>query len=264
MRILLVEKIRSVVTSHIGDDRLLVACAEDADEAISLLQQEPYDLVLLSMAEQSKDGFGLIRRMRASGNDTPVLALTGSRFDDKIEALRLGADEALAEPIDPAELKARITSVLRHRREVGQPLLRMGDLSLCLTTRTVRFGDRLVQLSPKEFAMLELMVRHQGTILTKATFLNHLYNGVDDVPDARIIDVFICKLRKKLERAGAGDVISIVWVQGYMLRDLDAMARSAADTAPSVIRFDLGDRDDLRPIQARHDFPFNVSVHLAS
>ena len=77
VRILLVEKICSVVTSHIGDDRFLVGCAEDADEAISLLQQASYDLVLLSMGEQSKDGFDLIRRLRASGNDTPVLALTG-------------------------------------------------------------------------------------------------------------------------------------------------------------------------------------------
>jgi two-component system, cell cycle response regulator CtrA len=264
LRILLVEKTRSVVTSHIGDDRFLVTCAEDADEAMSLLQHESYDLVLLSMGEQSTDGFDLIRRLRASGNDTPVLALTGSRLDGKIEALRLGADEALAEPIDPAELRARITSVLRHRREVGQPLLRVGDLSLCLTTNTVRFGDRLVQLSPKEFAMLELMVRRKGTILTKATFLNHLHNGADDEPDARIIDVFICKLRKKLERAGAGDVISIVWGHGYMLRDLDVMARSTADFAPSVIRLDLGNRGDLRPIQARRDFSFNMSTRQAS
>jgi two-component system cell cycle response regulator CtrA len=248
VRILLVEKIHSKVTSLIGDEMLVVACAEDANEALSLLRQETYDLVLLSMGEQSTDGFDLIRRMRASGNDTLILVLTGSRLDDKVEALRLGADEALAEPVDPAELRARILSLLRRRREVGSSLLRAGDLRLCLTTREVRFGDTLLRLSPKEFATLELMVLHKGTVLTRASFLGHLYGGAGDEPETRIIDVFICMLRKKLERAGAADLISVVQGHGYMLRDLGAMARSTRDVTLSAIRFDFGNRGDLQPI----------------
>jgi len=253
MRILLVENIRSVATSHIGDDLFLVACAEDADEAMSLLQHEYYDLVLLNMAAQPTDGFDLIRRMRASGNDTPILALTGSLLDDKTEARRLGADEALAEPVDPVALRVRIKAILRQHCGVRQSLLRLGDLSLCLATKEVRFGNRLVRLSPKEFAMLELMALRKGTILTKATFLNHLYNGADEEPEARLIDVFICKLRKKLRRAGAGGLIGAVWGHGYIIRD---PARG--------IRPDLGNTADLRPIQARRDVSFDAAVLQAS
>jgi two-component system cell cycle response regulator CtrA len=249
MRILLVENIRSLATSHIGDDLFLVACAEDADEAMSLLQHEYYDLVLLNMGAQPTDGFDLIRRMRASRNDTPVLALTGPWLDDKAEALRLGADEALAEPVDPAALRVRIKTILRHRRGVRQSLRRLGDLSLCLATREVRVGNKLVRLSPKEFVMLELMVLRKGTVLTKATFLNHLYNGADEEPEAKLIDVFICKLQKKLRRAGAGDLISVVWGHGYIIRD---PARG--------IRLDPGNRADLRPIQARRDVSLNSGV----
>jgi two-component system, cell cycle response regulator CtrA len=253
MRILLVENICSVATSHISDDLFLVACAEDADEALSLLQHEYYDLVLLNMGAQPTDGFDLIRRMRASGNDTPVLALTGPWVDDKTEALRLGADEALTEPVDPAALRVRIKAVLRHRRSVRQSLLWLGDLSLCLTLREVRFGNKLIRLSPKEFAMLELMVLRKGTILTKATFLNHLYIGADEETEARLIDVSICKLRKKLRRAGAGDLICIVWGHGYIIRD----------PAPGI-RVDFGNTGDLRPIQARLDVAFNTDVLQAS
>jgi two-component system cell cycle response regulator CtrA len=230
MRILLVEKYRSATASHVGDDRFLVTCAEDADEAMSLLRYETYDVVLLSMGAQTLDGLDLIRRMRASKYGTPLLALTGSRIDNRVKALGLGADDALADPVDPAELRARLTSILRRSRGFSQSLLRLGDLSLCLNAREARFRDRPVRLTPKEFAVLELLMLRKGTVLTKVTFLTNLYEGTNDEPEIKIIDVFICKLRKKLEDAGAGNLISTVWGHGYTIRDPNALARPASDS----------------------------------
>jgi two-component system, cell cycle response regulator CtrA len=228
MCILLVEKHPSAATSNIGDDHGIVVCAEDADEAMSLLHSESYDLVLISMASTPRDGLDVIRRMRASKSATPVIALTGSRIDSS-EALRLGADDAMAESVDTAELDARIAAILqRQRGVVGRRLLRLGELVLCLATREAQFRGMLLDLTAKEFSVLELLVLRRGSVLTKLNFLSHLYDGVNQ-PDANIVDVFICKLRKKLERAGAGRLVSVVWGHGYMISELDALRQRVSD-----------------------------------
>jgi two-component system cell cycle response regulator CtrA len=218
MRLLLVENSVSITTLQICDDRSVVERAETADDVMSVLRREVYDIVVLSMASMLHDGFDLIRRIRGAKNRTPLLALTGSAVADRVRALDLGADDAIAEPVDPAELRARLMSVVRRSRGFSQSLLRVGDLSLCLTTREVKVGAIPIQLTDKEYAMLELMVMRKGSILTKETFLNHLYGGLDE-PEAQIIDLFICRLRKKLSRAGADPLIGTVWGRGYMIRD---------------------------------------------
>jgi two-component system, cell cycle response regulator CtrA len=217
MPILVAGKFSSSTKSQICDGLDIVACAEDADEAIALLCHESFDLVLIGMSAALRDdGFDLIRRLRASENDTPVLALTGSRVHDKLEAIGLGADEALSDPVDPVELRGRIGSILRRHRAFGRPLRRLGDLKLCLTARKAAFREAPLNLTAKEFSILELLVLREGSVLTKASFMDHLYAGTDE-PDGRIIDVFMCKLRKKLERVGAGALISVVWGLGYMV-----------------------------------------------
>jgi two-component system cell cycle response regulator CtrA len=230
MPILMVEKLFSVTTSHIGDEFGIVVCAEDADEAISLLRHESYDLVLLGMGSPPEDGFELIRRMRACGDDTPVLALTGPRAEDRAEALRLGADEALTDPVDPVTLDAQVAAILERARGTVRPVLRVGDLHLYLPAAEARFRDMPLNLTPVEFSILELLIRCKGSVLTKATFLGHAYAAVDE-PDCRIVDVLICKLRKKLERAGTGRLISVVWGCGYMISELDALRQRINDVA---------------------------------
>jgi two-component system cell cycle response regulator CtrA len=220
MRVLLVEKFRSSVTSRIGDDLGVVVCAEDADEAMVLLQQDFYDLVLLNMSSTAQDGLSLIRRLRAAANDTPVLAMTAPLTADRAEALRLGVDDVLADPVSLGELRARMTSLFQSSRGNRRSLLRLGELSLCLGARDAQFRGVPVKLTPKEFSMLELLVRRKGSVLTKTTFLNYLYSGCDR-PESRIIDLFLCKLRKKLERAGASGLIVTVWGNGYMICDPD-------------------------------------------
>jgi two-component system cell cycle response regulator CtrA len=234
MRVLLVENYTSSPNSRLCDGRWLIACAEDSDEAMSLLRHNTYDLILLNMSTNPDDGFTLIGRLRAGRNETPLLALTASGIGDRVKALELGADEAMAGPVDPTELRACMASITGGGRGSCHSELDLGDLSLNLVTQEVRFRNVPVPLTDKEFALLELMVLRRGTVLTKTSLLNHLYSEMDE-PEIKIIDVFICKLRKKLERAGAVDPISTIWGQGYMLREL-AMHRH--HVIGNDIRFD--------------------------
>jgi two-component system cell cycle response regulator CtrA len=120
--------------------------------------------------------------------------------------------------MDIGELTARIQAVFRRHRGYSRSVLKVGDLSLSVETREVRFRDRLIHVTGKEYSTLELLVLRRGQFITKDMFLNHLYGGMDE-PDTKIIDVLVCKLRKKLTTAGADGLIGTVWGRGYVLRD---------------------------------------------
>ena len=130
----------------------------------------------------------------------------------------MGADDYITKPFDKEELVARIQAVIRRSKGYSQPLLKVGSLLLNLDSREVQVDGREVHLTGKEYAILELLVLRRGMVLTKEAFLNHLYGGIDE-PEMKIIDVFICKLRKKLAQGGAGNLIGTVWGRGYMMRD---------------------------------------------
>jgi len=218
MRILLIESFGSTLASRLGDIWFSVTLAGDTAEALSLLRQASYDLVLLDMSASAADGVDLIRRVRQSGDDTPLLALTGTAAGERATALQYGADDALAEPVDASELRSRIAAITRPDEDRIQPALRLGDLSLNLVAREARFGGVHIPLSPKEFALLELMVTRSGTAVTKAAMLAHLY-GKKGEPEPKIIDVFVCRLRSRLQKAGAGDLIAIAWGLGYVIQE---------------------------------------------
>ncbi len=130
----------------------------------------------------------------------------------------MGADDFISKPFDKAELVARMQAVVRRSKGYSQPTLRVGSLQLNLDSREVLVDGKPVHLTGKEYSILELLVLRKGMVLTKEAFLNHLYGGMDE-PEMKIIDVFICKLRKKLALAGAGQLIGTVWGRGYMMRD---------------------------------------------
>ncbi len=230
MRLLIVGKHASSSMSPLRDSRFIAEQADTADEALSLLRQGIYDLVVLLMGSLRQAGFDLIPRIRGADNDTPLLALTGSRVADRVRALDLGADDAMAEPVDSAEFRARLSAIVRRSRGFSKSLLQVGDLSLCLTTRNVTFGALPIKLTDKEYLALELLILRKGLVLTKEAFLDHLYGGLDE-PDSQIIDLFIYKLRKKLGRAGGDDLISTVWGRGYMIRDNSGFAHHPSDLA---------------------------------
>jgi two-component system cell cycle response regulator CtrA len=170
-------------------------------------------------------------------NASPVLILSGlARPQEKVKGLGMGADDYITKPFDRAELLARIHAVVRRCKGFSQPALRVGPLELNLDSREVMVHGREVHLTAKEYAILELLVLRKGMALSKETFLNQLYGGIDE-PEMKIIDVFICKLRKKLAQAGAGDIIGTVWGRGYMIHDTMSDPRSAASAfGPADVR----------------------------
>ena len=224
MRALLVEDeitAAKAVALMLRSGGAVVDTADTGEEALELVRHYDYDIVVLDLMLPDMDGFEVVRRIRTGRFDVPVLILSGlSRPQAKVKGLGLGADDFITKPFDKAELLARIQAVVRRSKGYSQPTLRIGPLQLNLDSREVLVSGRPVHLTGKEYAILELLVLRKGMVLTKETFLNHLYGGMDE-PEMKIIDVFICKLRKKLAQAGADHLIGTVWGRGYMLREPD-------------------------------------------
>src|SRR5690242_6005828 len=179
-----------------------------------------YDIIILDLMLPDIDGYEVLRRLRAGRVHTPILILSGlTELDYKLKGLGFGADDFLTKPFDRRELLARLQAIVRRSKGHAASEIRTGKLSVNLDSRTVLAGDRPLHLTGKEYGILELLSLRKGMTLTKEMFLNHLYGGIDE-PDLKIIDVFICKLRKKLAQATNGDnYIETVWGRGYVLRD---------------------------------------------
>jgi len=166
------------------------------------------------------DGYEVLRRLRAGRNNVPALILSGlSEPDNKIKGLSVGADDYMTKPFDKRELVARLQAIVRRSKGHAQSIIKIGRLNINLDAHQADIDGALVPLTGKEYAILELLALRKGATMTKEMFLNHLYGGMDE-PELKIIDVFICKLRKKLAQASGGDnYIETVWGRGYMLRD---------------------------------------------
>jgi two-component system cell cycle response regulator CtrA len=218
MRLLLVEEAQAGNALQFCDDRSFVARCNLADEALLILDREAFDLVIVDVVSLAEAGFAFIQRLRLAKNDTPLVVLTGQQSSDRVRALNLGADDAVAQPFNLDELRARILTVARRHKGHKPSLLQVGGLSLSLKTHEVMFENIPVHLTASEYSMLELLILRKGQIITKNMFLNHLYRGMDE-PEAKIIDVFICKLRRKLDQVGAKGVIGTVWGQGYVVQN---------------------------------------------
>jgi len=201
----------------------VVDYSEGGEEALELLLHYDYDVVLLDLILPDIDGYEVVRRMRVARNDTPVLILSGmTRPQAKVKGLGMGADDFITKPFDKAELLARMQAVVRRNKGFGQPKVRIGLVELSLGSRNVTVNGVEVHLTGKEYSILELLVLRKGVVLAKETFLDHLYSGMD-TPGAKIVDVFICKLRKKLSDAGADNVICTVWGSGYVIRESECL-----------------------------------------
>ena len=212
--------------------------ADTGEEALELVRHYDYDIVVLDLMLPDIEGYEVVRRMRVARIETPVLILSGlSRPQAKVKGFGMGADDFITKPFDKAELLARMQAIVRRSKGFSQPVLHVGKLLLNLDSREVEVDGQIVHLTGKEYAILELLVLRKGMVLTKEAFLNHLYGGMDE-PEMKIIDVFICKLRKKLAQAGAGHLIGTVWGRGYMIRDhaqnLEPLAPEAMTADPML------------------------------
>eukprot|EP01093_Parvamoeba_rugata_P012518 TRINITY_DN366_c0_g5_i1.p2 TRINITY_DN366_c0_g5~~TRINITY_DN366_c0_g5_i1.p2 ORF type:complete len:196 (+),score=33.97 TRINITY_DN366_c0_g5_i1:28-615(+) len=187
-----------------------------------------YDIILLDLMLPDIDGYEVLRRLRDARVDTPVLILSGlTETEDKVKGLGFGADDYLTKPFDKVELLARIQAIVRRSRGHAQSMISTGKLNVNLDARTVDVDGSPLHLTGKEYGILELLSLRKGTTLTKEMFLNHLYGGMDE-PELKIIDVFVCKLRKKIQSATKGDnYIHTVWGRGYVLRDPDTNSAAA-------------------------------------
>ena len=189
-------------------------------DGLDISKLRGYDVILFDLSVPNINGYEVLRRLRRECARTPVLILSGlTGLDDKIKDLGFGDDDHLTNLCDHRELIARIKAVARRSKGHCESTIRTGKLVVNLETQVVSVDDQPVHLTGKEYGILELLSMHKGTTMTKEMFLNHLYPGTDE-PELKIIDVFVCKLRKKLAQATGGNhYIETVWGRGHMLRD---------------------------------------------
>ena len=223
MRILLVEDDPTTSKSiemMLGSASLNVYATDMGEEGIDLAKLYDYDLILLDLNLPDINGHDVLKQLRMSRIETPILILSGSDdTESKIRGFGVGADDYMTKPFHRDELIARIHAIVRRSKGHSQSVIRTGSVSVNLDAKSVEVDGKPVHLTGKEYQMLELLSLRKGTTLTKEMFLNHLYGGMDE-PELKIIDVFICKLRKKLSEATGGEThIETVWGRGYVLRD---------------------------------------------
>ena len=252
MRVLLVEdepQAAKIIELALKKEGMVVDTTGLGEDGLEIAKLYDYDVVVLDLMLPDMDGYEVLRRLRAAKVETPVLILSGLvGADKKVKGLGIGADDYLTKPFDKSELVARIQAIVRRSKGHAESVIRTGGLEVNLDGRTAAVAGKPLHLTGKEYGILELLSLRKGTTLTKEMFLNHLYGGIDE-PEFKIIDVFICKLRKKLAVATGGDnYIETVWGRGYMLRDPDeepaAEKRGTVETrkAPDSVKrlADLG------------------------
>ncbi|MDE2580283.1 MAG: response regulator transcription factor [Rhodospirillales bacterium] len=197
-------------------------------EALEFLRLYRFDAVLLDLDLRDMPALDLIRRVRGSGSQTPILAVTGQTDPlIRVKALDLGADDVLSAfcPID--ELLARLRAVIRRSGGHTKSVLNAGPLELCLDSHEVKVSGKPLHLTPKEYALLELLMLKRGVSLTKGACLNHLY-GAEEEPELKTVDVIVCRLRKKLAAVGLPSLVQNVWGCGYRLAEVAPTTTPAA------------------------------------
>ena len=223
MRILLIEDDPATSKSielMLGHANFNVYTTDLGEEGIDLAKLYDYDLILLDLVLPDINVHDVLRQLRVARIDTPILILSGETdTESKMRGFGSGADDYLTKPFHREELIARIHAIIRRSKGHSQSIIKTGDIEVNLDGKTVEVRGNTVHLTGKEYQMLELLSLRKGTTLTKEMFLNHLYVGMYE-PELKIIDVFICKLRKKLSEAtGRENHIETVWGRGYVLRD---------------------------------------------
>ena len=221
MRVLLIEDDSATAQSI----ELMLRCAdfyvhstELGEVGVQLGKIHPFDIIVLDLNLPDMMGFEVLNALRMAKVRVPILILSGAAgTEDKVKGLQLGADDYMTKPFHKDELIARIHAVVRRSADPFPDVITTGDLTVNLAQKTAEVGGKRLGLTRKEFQILEFLSLRRGTTMTKEMILNYLYSGIDE-PGAKIIDVFLCKLRKKLATASGGkEYIETVWGRGYVL-----------------------------------------------
>ena len=222
MRVLLIEDeptMARAIELMLSAEGLNVYTTDLGEEGLDLGKLYDYDIILLDLNLPDMHGYDVLKKLRVAKVLTPVLILSGnSEMDSKVRSFGFGADDYVCKPFHREELVARIHAVVRRSKGHSQSVIRTGKLAVNLDAKIVEVDGARVHITAKEYAIVELLSLRKGTTITKEMFLNHLYGGMDE-PELKIIDVFICKLRKKLGLACGDSYIETVWGRGYVLRD---------------------------------------------
>ena len=220
MRVLLVEgnsRHAAAIFADLKTDTIRADIAETGEDALYFMRNHEFDLVLINLVLPDMDGTTLISRIRSAKHNTPIIALSAVP-QARLKALGAGADDVVERDMDRAELAARIRAIVRRSRGYSQSQLQVGNLTLDVSNQDVIANGTRVHLTTREFAILELLVLRRNMIMTKEAILTQLYGGMDE-PEIKIIDVFVCKIRSKLTKAGLPNVITTVWGRGYSVKD---------------------------------------------
>ncbi len=223
MRVLLIEDDSATAQSievMLRSEGFNVYTTDLGGEGVDLGKLYDYDIIVLDLSLPDMSGYDVLRMLRVNKVRTPILVLSGlAAIEDKIKGLGFGADDYMTKPFHKNELVARILAIVRRSKGHAQSVIHTGDLVVNVDTKTVEVHGQRVYLTSKEHQMLELLSLRQGKRVTKEQFLNHLYGGIEE-PEQKIIDVFMCKLRKKLSNASGGkEYIETIWGRGYVLRE---------------------------------------------
>src|SRR5436190_18078575 len=232
MRVLLIEDeptTAKAIELMLSSEGFNVYTTDLGEEGLDLGKLYDYDIICLDLNLPDMHGYDVLKKLRTAKVGTPVLILSGvSEMDSKVRALGFGADDYITKPFHKDELVARIHAIVRRSKGHAQSVINTDDLCVNLDSKTVEVNGARVHVIGKEYQMLELLALRKGTTLTKEMFLSHLYGGMD-APEIKIIDVFVCKLRKKLASASGGkDYIETIWGRGYLMRAPSENAASAA------------------------------------
>ena len=224
MRVLLVEDNKQLcraLRQGLEEEGFAVDIAEDGDEADAKARTTNYDGIILDLMLPKKDGITLLKGWRASGIQTHVLVLTArGALDDKVRGLDSGADDYLTKPFELEELLARLRALIRRGHSVKDPLLRVHDLTIDTSSRTVKRANKLIPLTPKEYALLEFLAFHHGKVVSRSMIWEHLWDEHDESV-SNVVDVYIRYLRNKIDKDFSPPLILTRWGEGYMLRGED-------------------------------------------
>lgn len=236
MRILVVERDAATAQSlelMLRSEGFNVHVVVDGEEALSLGKLYDYDAITIEVNLPDMSGFDVIRELRTAKVKSSIIVVSGLVGTvDIVKGLGVGADDYMTKPIHKDELVARVRAVVRRRKGHTTNVITTGDLVVNLDNRTVSVAGQPIHLTGKEYQMLELLSLRKGQTLSKDAFLNHIYGGRDE-PEAKIVDVFICKLRKKLRAVGS-EAVETVWGHGFTLRDPDLPKVESPSLAPEM------------------------------
>lgn len=221
MRILIIDKDKSYnqgLAFFLRNQDMIVDSVFTSEDGNELARLYDYDLILMDLA--LSDTSGLLKKMRTGGIDTPIIILSAlTATAHKISCFNAGADDYVVKPCDKNELYARIQAIIRRSRGYSQSQIKIGDMCVDLESKIVTIGGKVLHLTAKEYALIELLCLRRGMTVSKEQFLNHLYNGMDE-PEMKIIDVFLCRIRNKIERLSNGkQYIQTIWGRGYILKE---------------------------------------------